>query len=71
MLDLIKRQSDSIEDRNYKNLLNKEFAFCVKMLPLIIQKANKLYNKQISTGLIKKFCCDFRLLEEKCKEYKL
>jgi protein AbiQ len=39
------------------------------MLPLIIQKASKLYEKQISTGKVIKFCCDFKLLEEKCREY--
>ena len=49
--------------------MNKEFAFCIKILPLIIQKANKLYYKQISTGKIAKFCCDFKLLEEKSGEY--
>lgn len=49
--------------------MNKEFAFCVKILPQIIQKASKLYEKQKETGVVIKFCCDFRLLEEKCREY--
>ena len=60
---------DSIETRNYKNLMDKEFSFCLKILPLIIQKASKLYDKQINTGIVTKFCCDFKLLEEKSKEY--
>ena len=68
-VDLTTNPQDSVETRNYKNLMNKEFAFCLKILPLIIQKANELYDKQISTGKITNFCCNFRLLEEKSKEY--
>lgn len=68
-VDLTTNPQDSVETRNYKNLMNKEFAFCLKILPIIIQKANELYDKQISTGKILKFCCDFRLLEERSREY--
>ena len=69
-VDLTANQNDSAETKNYKNLLNKEFSFCLKILPSIIQKANKLYTKQMKTGNVTKFCCDFKLLEVKCKEYK-
>ncbi|MBO4711069.1 type III toxin-antitoxin system ToxN/AbiQ family toxin, partial [bacterium] len=68
-VDLTTNPQDSVETRNYKNLMNKEFAFCLKILPLIIQKANEIYDKQISTGKITNFCCNFRLLEEKSKKY--
>ena len=68
-VDLTTNPQDSVETRNYKNLMNKEFSFCLKILPLIIQKANELYDKQISTGKIVNFCCDFKLLEEKSREY--
>ena len=71
IVDLVAKQNDTKEERNYKNLLNKEFSFCLKILPSIIQKANKLYNKQIETGKIIKFCCDFKLIEEKCDQYKV
>ena len=69
IVDLCVQENDSVDQRNYKNLMNKEFSFCIKILPLIIQKASKLYEKQISTGKVIKFCCDFKLLEEKCREY--
>ncbi|MBR3813125.1 MAG: type III toxin-antitoxin system ToxN/AbiQ family toxin [Spirochaetaceae bacterium] len=69
-VDLIANQQDSVEERNYKNLMNKEFSFCLKILPSIIQKANKIYSKQIETGNIIKFCCDFKLLEKLCRLYK-
>ena len=29
-----------------------------------IEKANKLYDKQMRTGKVAKFCCDFKALEE-------
>ena len=68
-VDLTARPDDTVDTRNYKNLMNEEFAFCVKILPQIIQKASKLYEKQKTTKIVIKFCCDFRLLEERCREY--
>ena len=68
-VDLTTNPQDSVETKNYKNLMNKEFAFCLKIMPLIIQKANELYDRQITTGKIENFCCDFKLLEEKSREY--
>lgn len=69
-VNLIHDATDSEEIRNYKNLMNKEYVFCLKILNMIIQKASKLYDKQMSTRKIIKFCCDFKLLEEKCRTYK-
>ncbi|MBQ5570827.1 MAG: type III toxin-antitoxin system ToxN/AbiQ family toxin [Treponema sp.] len=43
----------------------------MKIIDSVIQKATKLYQKQISTGKVIKFCCDFKLLEDKCREYKV
>ena len=62
--------NDTKADKKYKVLLNIEYKFCLKIMNSIIQKASKLYEKQITTGKIVKFCCDFKLLEEKCREYK-
>lgn len=70
-VNLIHTATDSKEVRNYKNLMNKEFAFCLKLLPLMIKKATKIYEKQMSTGKVVKYCCDFKLLEEKCREFKI
>ncbi len=68
-VDLKINQNDSIETKNYKNLMNKEFSFCVGILDSILQKATKLYDKQMKTGKVIPFCCYFKLLEEKCKEW--
>ena len=70
-VDLTANSDDTVEVRNYKNLMNKEFAFCVKILSQIIQKASKLYEKQMATKKFIKFCCDFQLFEEKCGEYEV
>ena len=58
--------SDTDEIRKYKDLLNKEYVFILK----IIDKANKLYDKQMEHGKIAKFCCDFKKLEKVADHYK-
>ena len=50
--------------KKYKDLLNKEYSFCLKVIDEVIGKANKLYDKQMSTGKVVKFCCNFKTLEE-------
>ncbi|MBQ3826276.1 MAG: type III toxin-antitoxin system ToxN/AbiQ family toxin [Spirochaetaceae bacterium] len=68
-VNLNSEKGDSVQIRNYKNLLNKEYSFCLKIIDTIIQKATKLYDKQMKTGRIIPFCCNFKLLEAKCEEY--
>lgn len=70
-VDLNPSKNDSAAEKKYKVLLNIEYTFCLKIIDSVIQKATKLYEKQIATGKIIKFCCDFKLLEEKCSEYKV
>ena len=53
----------------YKDLLNKEYSFCLKIIDEIIEKANKIYEKQMRTQKVSKFCCDFRALEKVCDIY--
>ena len=69
-VDLNPSENDSLAEKKYKVLLNLEYSFCLKIIDSIIQKATKLYDKQIQTKKVIKFCCDFKLLEEKCREYK-
>lgn len=63
-------QDDTEEMKKYKDLLNKEYAFCLKIIDEIIEKADKIYDKQMKTGKVVKFCCDFRALEEAAEEMK-
>ena len=64
-------KSDSNAEKKYKVLLNIEYLFCLKIKDAIIQKASRLYEKQMKTGRVVPFCCDFNLLEEKCREYRV
>ena len=34
------------------------------MIDEVIRRANKLYDKQMLTGKVAKFCCDFKELEK-------
>lgn len=58
------------EDKNY-SLLIKEHIYCIKYSEEIIKKSTKVYNlviKYKKTSLIKR-SCNFKLLEEKAKEF--
>ena len=68
-VDLVANADDTNEIKNYKNLLNKEYAFCLKIMDSILRKASKLYDKQKETGKVIKFCADFSLLEKRCEEF--
>ena len=61
--------SDNDALKKYKSLLNKEYTFCIKIKHLILNAANTLYEEQITSGTVKKYCCDFRLLEQICDSY--
>ncbi|MGN0738730.1 MAG: type III toxin-antitoxin system ToxN/AbiQ family toxin [Treponema sp.] len=63
-------ENDSNAEKKYKVLLNIEYLFCLKIKDSVIQKASRLYEKQMNTGRVIPFCCNFKLLEEKCKEYR-
>ena len=56
--------TDTDDVKKYKDLLNKEYSFCLKVIDEVIGRANKLYDKQMATGKVVKFCCDFKALEE-------
>ena len=69
-VDLNPSERDSAADKKYKVLLNIEYSFCLKILDSVIQKASRLYEKQMNTARVIPFCCDFRLLEAKCSAYR-
>lgn len=70
-INLNPQNDDSEEEKKYKDLLNKEYSFCLKIMNDVIDKANKIYEKQIKSGKIQKFCCDFKMLEEICCAYEV
>lgn len=68
-VNLNKENADMPETVKYKDLMNKEYSFGLKIAEDLIKKANRLYNSQMATGKVKKFCCDFKLLEQACDIY--
>lgn len=63
-VDINVKDEDTLEVKKYKNLLDNEFSFCLKNKELILTKASKIYDKQMETGKVMKFGCDFKKLEE-------
>ncbi|VEU70540.1 type III toxin-antitoxin system ToxN/AbiQ family toxin [Mycoplasmopsis glycophila] len=61
---------DSIEDKNYKNLLDKEYNFCLNLKDKIFDNARKLYNWQVQNKIIRPKHCNFLLLEENMHKFK-
>jgi len=61
------------EDLEYKNLLDNQLTWCNSHKELLQRKARKLYDLILSgkarTSLVQR-CCDFKLLCEKCTQYK-
>lgn len=68
-VNMNKDNSDTPEAAKYKDLINKEYSFCLKIVEDLIKKASRLYDYQMATGKVKKFCCDFKLLERACDTY--
>lgn len=63
---------ERIEDKKYKNLLELQLAWINEHQERISHYARNLYylitNKTASQELQNR-CCNYKLLEEKCKEY--
>lgn len=63
---------EDIQDAKYKNLLIQQNNFIQLNTQKIKNKANKIYNfvtkdiKEFFVGL----CCNFKLLEEKCNQFR-
>ncbi len=69
VVDINYSDDDSEDDKKYKDLLNKEYSFCVKIVDDVILKASKLYEKQVKTGKVQMFACDFLCLEKVADSY--
>ncbi len=67
----LKLKDFSTEKSDYRNLVNSELRFINKYRDAIRKKAFEVYNltKNKKIDLYTRNCCDFELLETKCKEY--
>ena len=69
MVDIVHKEDDDIATKKYKDLLNKEYRFCIGILDKILKKASSVYDKQTKTKKGIKFCCDLKTLEKFIDNY--
>lgn len=58
-------------ERDWRVLTYKEYLFCKEVKDGILQKAKKMYEKQMKTGKVLKFHCDYRKLELAANSYNI
>lgn len=60
------------EDYSYQQILRSQFIFCSRNKKEISRRAKDTYDKVVIQEIpfFKKVCCDFRLLEQKCLQYR-
>ena len=68
----LKKKCTNIKEEKYNNLLKEQLYWLNRNSEKLYNKSKKLYDKYINNTLnenIVKRCCNFKLLEEKCKDY--
>lgn len=71
LIDLSQKNNSQIDEK-YLNLLRTQLYWLNRYVDTIYNRSKKLYDKYVNGTLnanIAKRCCNFPLLEEKCKEY--
>ena len=61
---------DELDDIRYKDLFEKEYAFCLRVKTKLLKKVEKLYQKQKETGIIRRANCNFSELEKAMLDWK-
>ena len=61
---------DELEDFRYKDLFEKEYAFCLSIKIKVLNKVEKIYCKQKETGIVRKANCNFSNLEKAMLNWK-
>ena len=61
---------DELDDIRYKDLFEKEYAFCLKVKTKVLKKVEKLYQKQKETGTIRRANWNFSELEKAMLDWK-
>ena len=64
------RQKGIPEDEQRRNLMVKEYFFCKKYKKQIEAKAKKIYEKQMVTGVVAPYHCNYKVLESVADTYK-
>ena len=61
-----------VKDKQYKKLIIEQTTYLNKHKSKLLSKVKQIrlrYDKEHLSSRLRKRCCDFKLLEEKCKEY--
>ena len=58
-----------LEDSKYRDLFEKEYKFCLSIKSKILLKAEKLYQKQKASGIVRAGNCSFEILESAMLEW--
>lgn len=58
-----------LEDERYKDLFEKEYAFCLKIKNKILAKVEKVYKKQKETGIVRRAYCNFNCCEDALEKW--
>ena len=61
---------NKIEDLKYRDLFRKEYAFCLKIQDKILKRAEKIYDKQKKSGIVRHAYCNFALCEKALEDWK-
>lgn len=59
------------DERDWRILTYKEYSFCKNIRDGIQRRAEKIYDKQIKSGKVLKFHCDYKKLESVANAYKV
>lgn len=57
------------EELHRRILMQKEYQFCIGIRDDVQRKASKIYNKQMSSGKVLKFHCNYKKLEAAAESY--
>lgn len=63
-------KSTELEEEQRRNLMIKEYFFCKKIKAQIENKAKKIYEKQMQSGVVAQYHCNYKLLECAADTYK-
>ena len=60
---------DELDDDRYKDLFEKEYAFCLSIKDKVLNKVQKIYNNQKETGIVRRANCNFEKLEDAMNQW--
>ena len=55
---------EELDDKDYQNLFQKEYSFCLNIKDKVLKRVEKIYQKQKETKIVRKANCNFLKLEE-------